>query len=162
MNTWIDDCKATRSPHRIQYGVRNPAARGIILTHDAIIPNFSYTPRLILTDPHEVLTCWLSSTADVNDSDDDNDVMLLPAVTGTVVRIFQWAGVWHLATNEVLECIHSTLYPWPMTRIFEMCLLPHVHGGLDECLGTLASFDPGLVWFFALYPDRPSMLYLIV
>lgn len=157
VNTWIDDCKAMRSPYRIQYGVQNPAARGIILTHDVIIPNFSFTPRLILNKPKELLTQWLSET----DGEDDDDVLLLPAVTGMVVRVFFWGGVWHLASNDVLECIHSLLYPWPLTRLFQTCLLPHVLGGLEEFLGTLTGFNAGgLVWFFALYPDRPALLYL--
>lgn len=162
INTWLDDYKWTRSPGRISYGVHNPAARGIILTHDTVIPNFSFTPRLALpANPRDVLAEWLNATED--DDNENDDVLLLPAVTGMVVRLFYWAGVWHLASNEVLECIYTASYPWPLTRIFQSCILPHVPGGIGDFLLTLeqSCYEAmTLVWFFALYPERPGLLFL--
>ena len=48
----------THSPFRIQYGINNPAMRGVVITQTSVVPNFSWTPRLALesADLDEILS----------------------------------------------------------------------------------------------------------
>ena len=82
------------SPYRVTYGIHNPALRGLVLTPDTVVPNFSWTPRMVLSG--EDLSAVLSHALPL-------DLLVLPAVNGNVVRLFCNDGTWYLADSHTVD-----------------------------------------------------------
>ena len=153
---------ADASPFRVNYGLHNPAARGVVLTAHAVIPNFAWTPRLAV-DPDALRTAIMEHPAPA-------DLCILPAVNGTVVRLFcgDDNATWYVADACVLEPCHCADGGGPgaaaageedvgLAACFQQCLQTHYPAGLLRFAGELRA---DRVWFFALYPDRRTLLFL--
>jgi hypothetical protein len=138
------------SPFRVTYGIHNPATRGLIVTTHHVIPNFSWTPRLVVE--REQLEAMLACPP-------PNDLLVLPAVNTDVVRVFHDAGQWYLASNHQLEEVASTGFGRrPLLAMFNRCLKSH--HSKRGLAGLVADLPPDRVWFFAMYDTRCSLLYL--
>lgn len=149
-----------RSPYRIRYGVHNPAGHGVIVAPDTVIPNFSYTPCLAPKDVDAVIKKF-SRKQELN----GDSLILLPSVAGQIIRLFIYYGEWYIATSHFFISMDSVNHP--LVAQFIACIETHLptEGGerkgarliqkLEEC-----DSDGTMVWFFAIYPERRSVLYL--
>ena len=149
VNAWRSTQEA--SPFRIVYATRNPAMHGLVITSDRVIPNFSWTPRLAIDA--EALSAVAEQAA-------PPDLLVLPAVAASVVRLFYDAGSWYLATSHVLEVVPGPCRkgdPGPWVSEFERCLRAHYQRGLWR---FAADLQMDRVWFFALYLDMGNMVHL--
>ena len=137
------------SPYRVAYGTHNPAMHGLILTHDTVVPNFSWTPRLALEV--EAMETVLQYPLPL-------DVLVLPAVTCDVVRVFFYDCQWYIASNSVVEVVPKNRgLGGPLSMRFQLCLGKHCKRGLWKYLSDLRH---DRVWFFGLYEQPSSLLHL--
>jgi hypothetical protein len=127
------------SPYRVAYGTHNPAMHGLILTHDTVVPNFSWTPRLALEV--EAMETVLQYPLPL-------DVLVMPAVTCDVVRVFFYDCQWYIASNSVVEVVPKNRgLGGPLSMRFQVCLGKHCKRGLWKYLSDLRH---DRVWFFWL------------
>ena len=202
VNQWQHAAASMQSPHRVLYGMQNPALRGVIITSHTVVPNFSWTPRLAVdgellcrlldgllsTKPHVVSVACHTYTHTHTERERDRPswrearrtdwddwrtmhpgILLVPAVHGTVVRLFAYQRRWYLATNHRLEELGtpgpptkappSAKAPGGLSALFQACLSRYYSRPLADFTRELAH-PPGYCWFFALYPSRQSMLFL--
>ena len=134
------------SPFRVTYGIHNPAMRGLVVTPQHIIPNFSWTPRLVLDADQmaAALSCPMPP-----------DLLVLPAVNTDVMRVFHDGQRWYVASNQQVEEVGPMR---PLVNYFNRCLKPHYKKGLAHFVSDLRT---DRVWFFALYAGPPPhLLYL--
>lgn len=137
------------SPYRVFYGSHNPAMHGLILTNDAVIPNFSWTPRLAM-EPNAMQTLLTYATP--------SDILVLPAITGKVVRVFYHDARWYIAGNRSVEVVPTNRHDLgPLCEQFQSCLALYCKRRLWKFLGDL---QPDRVWFFGLYNHPLSMVHL--
>ena len=138
------------SPYRVTYGTHNPAMHGLILTHSAVIPNFSWTPRLALDS--ETMMNLLKKYPK------PDDILVLPAVTCVVSRLFFHDGNWYIANNESIEpVLPGRASGGPLGELFQTCLAQHCKRSPWKYLHDLRH---DRVWFFGLYAEPPSLLHL--
>ena len=148
------------SPHRVQYGVLNPALQGVVITSDTVVPNFSWTPRLAL--PPEALEQLLESGTDDwrHCGGPLTSILLVPAVHGRVLRLFHHRDMWFLASNQRLEAVPArpeVPTTSHLVMLLETCLVRY---NVPSAWHFTRDLDVGLCWFFTLYPGRQSMMFL--
>ena len=148
INGWEPHGAIETSPYRIQYGTQNPMLRGMIITPTTLIPHFSWTPRLAVEET--------AMETIIAQYEPDGDLMLLPAVHGQMVRIFQYDGSWYIANSHSIE----RMAPRPsgsLTQLLGVCIAAHRRGGLGPFLRDL---DHSRIWFFALYGALHTLLFI--
>lgn len=100
INGWQHaSCPGQPSPYRIMYGTHNPAVHGVVITNSTVIPNFSWTPRMALE------TKGLYELLDAGPEGLGDNVLVLPASHGRVMRLFAHGNVWYIANNRRLEAL---------------------------------------------------------
>lgn len=154
VNGWQQVVPTQHSPFRILYGTHNPAVHGLVITSDSVIPNFSWTPRLVLGSED------MRSLMDTGTSEWPAPVLLVPAVHGRVLRLFQHAGLWYVASNRRLEVLPSepeANATSSLCMLLESCLVRY---GVHSVWHFTRDLDPDRCWFFALYPGRQTMLFV--
>ena len=137
------------SPYRVHYGTHNPAMHGLVLTSDSIIPNFSWTPRLALEPVamRALLQCPLPF-----------DILVLPAVTCKVVRIFYHDERWYVASKQTVEEVPVDRREMgPLVQRVQECLAQYCKRRLWKFLSDLRH---DRVWFFGLYEEPLKMVHL--
>lgn len=109
--------------------------RGVHLSADRrhLVPNFSATPRLMHSPSFVTLLM------------DDDDLAVVPAVNGRLVRLFRGDGAWTVATNRAVCRAQSRL-----GSRFRQALALCAQGPLE---GVAARLDPACVYFFLLPRD---------
>jgi hypothetical protein len=137
------------SPFRIHYGVANPAVRGTVVASNVVVPNFAWTPRLVVAPA--VLRDALAKPC-------PRHLLVLPAVRGPVVRLFHDNGQWYVADSVRLECLRSDRPPGPLARMVDACVRTYHH--TKGLLGLTTHLRPDRVWFFAVFPDQAAVLGL--
>ena len=104
-------------------------------------------------------------------------MMLVPAVHGRVVRLFLHRSMWYIASNQRVEPLTTAVAvhhptntnkhsgrpspPPPVSALgatFASCLERHYASSVAKVVGELN--PPGLCWFFAVFPERPGLLFL--
>jgi hypothetical protein len=154
VSTWRPHGALETSPYRITYGNQNPMMRGMIMTATTLIPHFSRTPHMAMSEP-------IMHTL-ISEYQPDTELMIVPAVNGRVVRMFQYNGCWYIANNQVVEQIckvHSKgggCTGW-LKQLMTTCINAHFKGGLEQFVRDL---DKTRVWFFSLYVARQTLLFL--
>jgi hypothetical protein len=137
------------SPYRVHYGTHNPAMHGLILTSDSVVPNFSWTPRLALES--EAMEMLLQCPFPL-------DILVLPAVTCAVVRVFYHDQHWYVATNRAIEQVPvDRREVGPLVERVQICLAQYCKRRLWKFLSDLRH---DRVWFFGLYQEPPKMVHL--
>ena len=135
------------SPFRIEYGVHNPALRGTVITSAFVVPSFSWTPRLAVDGDH--LAAAMQKPC-------PGGLLALPAVRGPVVRLFHYNGLWYLATGCRMEPVTQDR-PGRIVAQVNACVRRHLPQGL---WGLTRDLRTDRVWFFAIFPDRSTILGL--
>ena len=136
------------SPFRIEYGVHNPALRGTVITNAFVVPAFGWTPRMVVSA--DELAAALHRPCPTN-------LLVLPAVRGPVVRIFHYGEMWYIATGGLLEPIPNQGKFGRVGTQVDACMRAHVVQGLR---GLTRDLRKDRVWFFAIFPDRATILGL--
>jgi hypothetical protein len=150
INGWDPHGAVETSPYRIQYGTQNPMMRGMIITPTTLIPHFSWTPHLAMEE--------ITMETMVAQYEPDGDLLILPAVHGQMVRIFQYDGLWYIANSHVVERIMpNARASGSLTQLMSICIAPHRKGGLGQFLRDL---DHSRIWFFALYGSLHTLLFI--
>lgn len=146
----------TASPYRICYATTNPALAGLIVTADGVVPNFSYTPRLAMEA--EAMDAMLSAK-----QDGPAPLLVLPSAHGYVVRVFYTAGQWYVADDVRIEPLDHHR-DRPLGQMLGLCAAPHCgrhrSGRPTGVPDLIQDLKTDRVWFFALYPDRQTLLAL--
>lgn len=141
------------SPYRIQYGNANPGMFGVVVAEDRVIPNFSVIPRLAVEA--DVLADALARPA-------PSDLLVLPSAHGDTVRVFWSAGCWFVANDTTVEpaVLDSPIDDDGPVRRLLRCLQAHTTARREDAVLPyfLRDLKADRVWFFALYPDKPTML----
>jgi hypothetical protein len=145
------------SPYRIQHGNTNPGLAGVVVTADRVIPSLGHAPRLAI-DP-DALAAALGHPA-------PDDLLVLPAVHGALVRLFHADAEWYVADDARVERIPTdgAAAPAPsaasLTQQLHVCL--RAHGRCRRPALVVPRFLQDLkrdrVWFFALYPERGTLV----
>ena len=157
INDWHTNNALEISPYRISYGTQNPMLCGLIVTTDTLVPQlFGWTPHLAIDE------CVVWETIKNYQENPDEELLLLPSVVGTVVRLFFTQGQWYIANNLCIERIPPTTsgrddVTGPITHLMSVCLAAHFMGGLGRFLRDL---DVYRVWFFALYQSHQTLLFI--
>lgn len=162
VNCWQQIPRSVHSPFRIQYGMANPALRGLVITSSTVVPNFGWTPRLTM-DTQRLFK--LAENMGRNLSALQPDIIVVPAVHAKVLRIFNDAesGEWFIASNERLELLPTIerdgghVPCGPLGALFEACLGRYYARSLCQFTEEL---NAALCWFFGVYANRKSMLFL--
>lgn len=166
VNSWqSSQTPSAISPFRVQYGTNNPAVHGIVITSQSVVPNFSWTPRLALDS--ETMDDVLSHP----DWQGHPSMLMVPAVHGRMVRLFQQGNTWYIASNKRVETLLTTGHPHPQRQkqhhdmatsamgvMFATCLVRYYASGVGKFVGELN--PPGMVWFFAMFPETPTLLFI--
>ena len=99
------------------------------------------------------------------------DVLVLPAVNCTVIRVFIHDHDWYIADSHNVEricmvrtqvcnelhCTHGIGEGGPLGQKFQICLATHCKRPLWKYISDLYEHR---VWFFGLYDDPPSAIFL--
>lgn len=148
------------SPFRISYGVFNPAIRGTVVTSTTVVPNFAWTPRLAVD---------LAVLNEALKKPHPSNFLVLPAVRGKVVRLFCHCSVWYVADSVKIEAIppvsateggaYHRRYPplGPMAALVDVCMRTYLTEGVR---GLTPDLRADRVWFFGLFPDQGTALFL--
>lgn len=161
VNCWQQVPRSMHSPFRIQYGMSNPALRGLVIMGSTIVPNFGWTPRLTVETQclHQLATSMGRKL-----SETQPDIIVVPAVHARVLRIFVDvdSGIWYIASNDRLEILptgerDATTPCGPLGALFVSCLGRYYARSLAQFTEEL---NPALCWFFGIYSGRKSMLFL--
>lgn len=148
-------CQQQQSPYRIQYGLANPATRGVILTHNTVIPNLSFTPRLAVN------TDVLENLLNQEPERWPDPILVVPAVHGRVLRVFHHNDHWYLASNHRLQRVDATdndaIASGHLVRLMETCLARYRVHSVEHLVRDL---DRTHCWFFAVYPGRNTLMFL--
>lgn len=155
INSWreFEKSGSKGSPFRIVYGTRNPAMRGVIVTSSDIIPNFSWTPRLLVS---------AQQMLEIADRSLPPGILCVPAMIGNLIRLFQTNDKqWYIANNEHLEQLYADdVRPnGHLGVVFETCLSSYAAPNLKRFLKDL-SLHKDRVWFFGLFPSQRTLLAL--
>lgn len=138
------------SPFRITYGTRNPALHGLILTSDSVVPNFSWTPRLVLDDKAWNLMMERPSPG---------DLLLLPAIHTTVMRVFQHGGNWYISDSNRIEMLGAPEDAQSLSTMFQLGLGYHFKQGWRHFVREIRR---DRVWFFGVDTRKDSSNFLFL
>lgn len=134
------NCGNTRpSPFRVIYGQQNPALAGHILDATFLIPNFAFTPSLIF--PATKIKQLVESMT----TDEDNGIMIYPAMIGHVRRLFCVHQIWYIASSTEFIPVDTG---GALVRSFDRILCRHYGRGIEAYVSEL---DETRVWFFGLH-----------
>lgn len=150
----VDDHAASASPYRILYGSKNPALHGLVITLDAVVPAFSFTPLLAMEKA--ALADAVANEGRDAASTTPAPLLIMPAVSASVVRLFESADVWYVATSDRLEPIGDNVLG-PLGMLADTCIHSHYKRGLRHFVHELRA---DRVWFFALLAEHQSAMFL--